>query len=49
MYTYTGAEAVEEGVLGTVDPTLLMNGYYRVVVTANAVDGSVSDEIVVLV
>ena len=49
VYTYTGDTAVEEGILGTVDPTLLMNGYYKVVVTANAEDGSVSDEIVVLV
>ncbi len=49
VYTFTGKEAVESGAVGKLDPTLLMNGYYRIVLTAYADEGSVKDEIVVLV
>ncbi len=49
ILSVTSTEAVEEGPLGTIDPTLLMNGYYKVVVTAYADEGSLTDEIVVLV
>ena len=49
VYTYTGTEAVEEGVVGTIDPTLLINGFYKVRLTAYADEGSLEDEITVLV
>ena len=54
IYTQTGTEAVEgtdeqKGVVGKLDPTLLMNGYYKLVLTAYAEDGSTSDEAIVLV
>ncbi|MDY6339365.1 MAG: cellulose binding domain-containing protein, partial [Saccharofermentans sp.] len=54
VYTQTGTEAVEgtdeqKGIVGKLDPTLLMNGYYKLVLTAYAEEGSVSDEAIVLV
>ncbi|MCQ2473205.1 MAG: cellulose binding domain-containing protein [Saccharofermentans sp.] len=54
VYTQTGTEAVEgtaeqKGIIGKLDPTLLMNGYYKLVLTAYAEEGSVSDEAIVLV
>ena len=49
VYTFSSTTAVEEGTIGTIDPTLLMNGYYRVVITAYAEDGFLIDEIVILV
>ena len=49
VYTSEGTSSVEDGILGRIDPTLLMNGFYRVVVTAYAQNGFVSDEIIVLV
>ena len=54
VYTQTGTKAVEKtdeqkGVVGKLDPTLLMNGYYKLVLTAYAEDGSTSDEAIVLV
>ncbi|MCQ2503667.1 MAG: hypothetical protein MJ103_00330 [Saccharofermentans sp.] len=49
VYTYIGTEAVEDSVLGTVDTTLMMNGYYIVKVTATADVGELDDSIVVLV
>ncbi len=49
VYTYTGSGEVDESVVGTVDPTLLVNGFYVVKLTANAEDGYVEDSIVVLV
>ena len=49
VYTFTSTNTVDNSTVGTIDPTLLMNGYYRVVLTVNAEDGSLSDEIVVLV
>ena len=49
VYSKAGTEAIEDGVLGTLDPTLLMNGYYKVVLTGNTADAYITDEIVVLV
>ena len=49
VYTYTSSSQVEDGTLGTIDPTLLMNGFYEVRVTAYADEGSLEDEIIVLV
>ncbi|MCR5529477.1 MAG: hypothetical protein K6F49_09695, partial [Saccharofermentans sp.] len=50
VYASTGTEEIEEnGVVGTLDPTLLMNGFYRIVLRANAEDGYVEDSIIVLV
>ena len=59
VYTFTDTEAVEGGIddegkvvygkVGELDPTLLMNGYYRIVLTAYAAEGKVSDEVIVLV
>ena len=49
VYTYTESGEVDESVVGTVDPTLLVNGFYVVKLTANAEDGYVEDSIVVLV
>ncbi len=50
VYASTGIEAVEEdGVVGTLDPTLLMNGFYRIVLRANVEDGYVEDSVIVLV
>ena len=49
VYSSTGTGEVEEDVVGTIDPTLLMNGFYRVVLRAEAEDGYVEDSIVVLV
>ena len=49
IYIFTGTTEVKDGTVGTIDPTLLMNGYYKVVLTAVAEEGSVEDSIVVLV
>jgi RHS repeat-associated protein len=49
VYSKAGTEAIEDGTLGTIDPTLLMNGYYKVVLTGNTEDAYIVDEIVVLV
>ena len=49
VYASAGSDPIEDGTLGTIDPTLLMNGYYKIVVTAIADEGSLTDEIVVLV
>ena len=60
VYSFTGTEAVEGevddegkitayGTVGQLDSTLLMNGYYRIVLTAYAEEGFLSDEVVVLV
>lgn len=49
VYTHTSTSQVEDGSLGTIDPTLLMNGFYEVRVTAYADEGSLEDEIIVLV
>lgn len=39
------SSSVENGILGTIDPTMLLNGYYRIVVTAYSDTGSVEDSI----
>ncbi len=49
VYSVIGREEVINSILGTIDSTLLLNGYYEVVVTANSDEGSISDSIVVLV
>lgn len=49
VYTYSSTNTVDNNTVGTIDPTLLMNGYYRVTVTGYAEDGELSDEIVLLV
>ncbi len=49
VYSSTGSGETVEGNLGRIDPTLLMNGYYRVIVTGYGVNESLSDEIIVLV
>ena len=54
VYSQTGTGPVEgtadqKGIVGKLDPTLLMNGYYRLVLTAYAEEGSTSDEAIVLV
>ena len=49
VYTHSGTTAVDDGTVGTIDPTLLMNGFYKAVLTAYADDGFIMDEIVVLV
>jgi len=49
VYTSTSSLPVEEGSLGSIDATLLMNGFYEVRVTAYADEGELSDEIIVLV
>lgn len=49
IYIFTGTTEVKDGTVGTIDPTLLMNGYYKVVLTAVAEEGCVEDSIVVLV
>ncbi|MBR6404012.1 MAG: cellulose binding domain-containing protein, partial [Eubacterium sp.] len=36
VYTYSSSIHVEDGSLATIDPTLLMNGYYKVIVTGFA-------------
>lgn len=45
----SGNTAVNNGVLGTFDPTLLENGYYNIRLTARSSNYIVSDEIVVSV
>lgn len=49
IYTITGTDVIEEGVIGTLDPTLLMNGFYRVVLRADAEYGYMEDSVIVLV
>ncbi|SEV82810.1 RHS repeat-associated core domain-containing protein [Ruminococcaceae bacterium KH2T8] len=49
VYSYFGTDPVDEGTVGTIDPTLLMNGYYEIVLTANTTDALIQDSIVVLV
>ena len=49
VYSYFGTDPVDEGTVGTIDPTLLMNGYYEIVLTANTTNALIQDSIVVLV
>ena len=49
VFTYTDTNPVDNATVGTIDPTLLMNGYYKVVLTAYAEGGYVWDEVIVLV
>lgn len=49
VYTFTDTNPVDNATVGTIDPTLLMNGYYKVVLTAYAEGGYVWDEVIVLV
>ncbi|WP_294242138.1 RHS repeat-associated core domain-containing protein [Pseudobutyrivibrio sp.] len=49
VYTFTNTNPVDNATVGTIDPTLLMNGYYKVVLTAYAEGGYVWDEVIVLV
>lgn len=49
VYTFTDTNPVDNATVGTIDPTLLMNGYYKVVLTAYAESGYVWDEVIVLV
>jgi len=50
VYTSNGTEPVTDGTLGVFDPTLLLNGYYRIKVTAHStLDVDLDDEITVLV
>lgn len=49
VYTFTDTNPVDNATVGTIDPTLLMNGYYKVVLTAYAEGGYVWDEAIVLV
>ncbi|MBR5973560.1 MAG: cellulose binding domain-containing protein [Clostridiales bacterium] len=50
VYTSAGSSEVVNGTVGTLDPTLLMNGYYQVKLTAYTAAGTgLYDEITVLV
>lgn len=49
VYTFTDTNPVDNATVGMIDPTLLMNGYYKVVLTAYAEGGYVWDEVIVLV
>ena len=49
VYSSEGTEPIEDDTIYTIDATLLMNGYYRAVLTAYAEDGYIEDSVVVLV
>ena len=49
VYTTSGTSEIEEGTLGTIDPTLLMNGFYTVKLSAYSATDVVEDSVVILV
>jgi RHS repeat-associated protein len=50
VYTKAGTDPITDAAVGTLDPTLLMNGYYQVKLTAYTANGQgLYDEITVLV
>ncbi|MBQ0012754.1 MAG: hypothetical protein KBT07_08620, partial [Clostridiales bacterium] len=50
VYTCGGSSEILNGAVGTLDPTLLMNGYYQIKLTAYTSEGTgLYDEITVLV
>ncbi len=49
IYSSIGTGEIVDGILGRIDSTLLLNGYYKVIVTGYGPNQNLSDEIIVLV